>query len=79
MAGDIKYRELMLRTDTSSLRYLWRLDSEYSANLDSMRHNVELQETLREHRLELIDQLHTVDKQIDPPTDRAGARKNTGH
>jgi hypothetical protein len=79
LAGDIKYRELKLMADTTLLRSLWKLDSVYSANPDSVRDNVEVQETLRQHRLELIDQLHTVEKQIGPPTDRAGEKKNTGH
>jgi len=79
LAGDIKYRELKLIADTTFLRSLWKLDSVYSANPDSVRNSVEVQETLRQHRLELIDQLHTVEKQIGPPTDRAGEKKNTGH
>lgn len=79
LAGDIKYRELKLMADTTFLRSLWKLDSVYSANPDSVRDNVEVQETLRQHRLELIDQLHTVEKEIGPPTDRAGEKKNTGH
>jgi hypothetical protein len=79
LAGDIKYRELKLMADTTLLRSLWKLDSVYSANPDSVRDKVEVQETLRQHRLELIDQLHTVEKQIGPPTDRAGEKKNTGH
>jgi len=65
--------------DTTFLRSLWKLDSVYSANPDSVRDNVEVQETLRQHRLELIDHLKTVEKQIGPPTDRAGEKKNTGH
>jgi len=79
LAGDIKYRELKLLADTTFLRSLWKLDSVYSANPDSVRDNVEVQETLRQHRLELIDHLKTVEKQIGPPTDRAGEKKNTGH
>ena len=79
LAGDIKYRELKLMADTTLLRSLWKLDSVYSANPDSVRDKVEVQETLRQHRLELIDQLHTVEKEIGPPTDRAGEKKNTGH
>jgi hypothetical protein len=79
LAGDIKYRELNLMADTSFLRSLWKLDSVYSANPDSVRNNVEVQETLRQHRLELIDQLHTVEKQITPPTERADEKKNTAH
>jgi hypothetical protein len=79
LAGDIKYRELKLMADTAFLRSLWKLDSVYSANPDSVRENVEVQETLRQHRLELIDQLHTVEKEIGPPTDRAGEKKNTAH
>jgi len=79
LAGDVKYRELKLIADTIFLRSLWKLDSVYSANPDSVRNNVEVQETLRQHRLELIDQLHTVEKEIGPPTDRAGEKKNTGH
>jgi hypothetical protein len=79
LAGDIKYRQLKLLADTTFLRSLWKLDSVYSANPDSVRENVEAQETLRKHRLELIDQLHTVEKQIGPPTDRAGEKKSTDH
>jgi hypothetical protein len=79
LAGDIKYRALKLMADTTFLRSLWKLDSVYSANPDSVRDNVEVQETLRQHRLELIDQLHTVEKQIGPPAERAGEKKNTVH
>jgi hypothetical protein len=79
LAGDIKYRQLKLLADTTFLRSLWKLDSVYSANPDSVRENVEAQETLRLHRLELIDQLHTVEKQIGPPTDRAAEKKNSPH
>jgi hypothetical protein len=79
LAGDIKYRELKLMADTTFLRSLWKLDSVYSANPDSVRVNVEAQETLRQHRLELIDQLHMVEKQIDPPTHRAAEKKNSPH
>jgi hypothetical protein len=79
LAGDIKYRQLNLLADTTFLRSLRKLDSVYSANPDSVRENVEAQETLRQHRLELIDQLHTVEKQIGPPTDRAAEKKNSPH
>ena len=79
LAGDIKYRELKLLADTTFLRSLWKLDSVYSANPDSVRDNVEVQENLRQQRLELEDQLHAVNRQIGPPTDRAGEKKNTGH
>jgi hypothetical protein len=79
LAGDIKYRQLKLMADTTFLRSLWKLDSVYSANPDSVRENVEIQETLRQHRLELIDQLHTVEKEIGPPPDTASEKKNPGH
>jgi hypothetical protein len=69
-AGDIKYRELKLLADTTFLRSLWKLDSVYSANPDSIRNKVEVQENLRQQRLELEEQLHAVNGQINPPPAR---------
>jgi hypothetical protein len=78
-AGDIKYRELKLLADTTFLKTLWQLDRSYAADPDSMSNAVELQESLLQQRLELMDQLHALDRQIGPVTEKAGEKKNIGH
>jgi len=78
-AGDIKYRELKLLADTAFLKTLWQLDRSYAADPDSMSNAVELQENLLQQRLQLMDQLHAINRQIVPVTEKAGEKKNTGH
>ncbi len=70
-AGDIKYRQLKLTSDSASLRFLWRLDSLYMADPDKMEKVVTEQEQLKQKRLELIDQLQAVNSKI-------GQDKKTG-
>jgi len=63
-ANDIKYRKLKLDADSTFLQYLWRLDSIYLADPDKMQQYVTEQEQLKQKRLELMDQLQTVDGKI---------------
>jgi len=70
-AGDIKYRDLKLLSDSAMLRFLWRLDSIYLTDPDKMQKDVEEQERLKQERLELIDQLQAVNSKI-------GRDKKTG-
>jgi len=77
-ANDTKYRRLKLRADTVLLKDLWRLDSTYSANPDSMRSVVEEQERLKQQRLELLDQIERVNSKIEQ-SPQAGEKKKNGH
>jgi hypothetical protein len=74
-ANDIKYRQLKLTADSASHQYLVQLDSVYLADPDKMRNNVIEQERLKQKRLELIDQLQTVNSKIEPdPRNRQKGR-----
>jgi len=76
-ANDIKYRRLKLVVDSASHQYLVRLDSIYLADPDKMRNNVIEQERLKQKRLELIDQLQTVNSKIGPDI-KTGQKKGKG-
>ena len=75
MGNDIKYRKLELMDDTATLQYLWRLDSIYIANPDSLQTYVADQERLKRQRLELIDHIHVLESQIDTSTDKISPLK----
>jgi hypothetical protein len=53
----IKYRKLELTDDSATLQYLWRLDSTYTANPDSLQTYVANQERLKRQRLELLNHI----------------------
>jgi hypothetical protein len=61
--NDFKYRYLKVFLDSPATEYLLRLDSTYTANPDSFKNAVLNRERLREQRLELLDQIHSVDSQ----------------
>jgi len=73
--NDTKYRYLKVFTDSAAADYLFRLDSTYAANPDSFQNAVFKRERLRERRLELWDQYHSVDSQFRAGQDGAGERK----
>jgi hypothetical protein len=73
--GDIKYRSLKLNVDSAALVYLYRLDSFYLANPDSLRKNVEDQERLRAERIDLLNQIQAVERKIPPPGSPAAEKK----
>src|SRR6185437_7556594 len=74
-AGDYKYRYLKVFMDSAATEYLFKLDSVYRSNPDSFKTVVVNRERLREQRLELLDQFHSVDSQYKAGQDRAGERK----
>jgi len=76
-ANDIKYRKLKLDADSAFHQYLVRLDSIYLSDPDKMRKNVIEQERLKQKRLELIDQLQTVNSKIGPDV-KTGQKKGKG-
>jgi hypothetical protein len=76
-ANDIKYRHLKLDADSAFHQYLVRLDSIYLSDPDKMRKNVIEQERLKQKRLELIDQLQTVNSKIGPDV-KTGQKKGKG-
>jgi hypothetical protein len=76
MANDIKYRKLELTKDSASLVYLWRLDSIYNANPDSLQNYVTQQERLKRQREELIEHVHLLEKRIDTTPEKLGSTKD---
>lgn len=78
-ANDTKYRKIKLAVDSAGLRYLWRLDSIYSADPDKMRSDVTEQERLKQERLELLDQIQVVNGKIEQSAGKAGEKKKNGH
>jgi hypothetical protein len=76
-ANDIKYRQLKLEADSAFHQYLVQLDSIYLTDPDKMRNNVIEQERLKQKRLELIDQLQTVNSKIGPDV-KTGQKKGKG-
>jgi hypothetical protein len=76
MANDVKYRKLELTKDSASLVYLWRLDSIYTANPDSLENYVTEQERLKRQREELIDHVHLLEKRIDTSAGKLGSPKD---
>ena len=76
-ANDIKYRQLKLDADSTFHQYLVRLDNIYLSDPDKTRNNVIEQERLKQKRLELIDQLQTVNSKIGPDV-KTGQKKGKG-
>jgi hypothetical protein len=76
-ANDIKYRQLKLDAGPAFHQYLVQLDSIYLADPDKMRKNVIELERLKQKRLELIDQLQTVNSKIGPDI-KTGQKKGKG-
>jgi hypothetical protein len=74
-ANDVKYRKIKLEVDSAGLLYLRHLDSLYSADPTGMRGRVEVQERLKQERLELLDRIQTVDRKLQPPVEKAGEEK----
>jgi hypothetical protein len=76
MANDVKYRKLELTEDSASLVYLWRLDSLYTANPDSLQNYVNEQERLKRQREELLDRVQLLEKRIDTSAGKLGSPKD---
>ena len=76
-ANDIKYRQIKLIADSAFHQCLVHLDSVYLTDPDKMRNNVIEQERLKQKRLELIDQLQTVNSKIGPDI-KTGQKKGKG-
>jgi hypothetical protein len=76
VANDVKYRKLELTRDSASLVYLWRLDSIYTANPDSLQNYVTEQERLKRQREELLDHVHILEKRIDTSAGQLGSPKD---
>jgi len=64
-AGDIKYRNLKLASDSASAAYLFWLDSVYLAQPDSFTNAVLEKERLKEERLDIQDRLNSVNRRIN--------------
>ena len=75
-ANDIKYRYLKVSVDSTATTYLLHLDSAFVANPDSLQNLVTTNERLRQRRLELLGQIHTVDSQLVGGRIQAGKTKN---
>lgn len=75
-AGDFKYRYLKVFLDSSATGYLLAVDSIYSANPDSIQNVVLTRERLKERRLELLDQINSVDSQFDKGSGKAVEKRN---
>jgi hypothetical protein len=76
-AGDFKYRHLKLSVDSAASAYLFRMDNLYEGNPDSFQNTVLNQERLKQRRLELLDQIRSVDDQIGGIQDTAGEKKKS--
>lgn len=74
--NDIKYRHLKLTTDSASAAYLFWLDSVYDAAPDSFKNVVLEKERLKEKRLELLDQVRSVNRRMNELNGKAGERKD---
>ena len=75
-AGDFKYRYLKVFLDSSATGYLLAVDSIYAANPDSIQNVILTRERLKERRLELLDQINSVDSQFDKGSGKAGEKRN---
>jgi len=74
-ANDTKYRKLKLVADSAFLVYLYKLDSLYRADPDSLRDAVIKEEQLNQERLELTDRIQAVDRKLGQSDPNAGRSK----
>jgi len=75
-ASDTKYRKLKLVADSSFLVYLYKLDSLYRSDPDSLRNAVIEEEQLKQERLELTDRIETVNRKLEQ-SDQNSAKKTS--